>query len=89
MCRRSRRGYRGSRWAHEAADVTSLDAGTPETYARIKGRAVFGRVVANVARYARANSGRTILKMIVSELLGRVDPVIVSEDAMNRSPWRC
>ncbi len=50
-----------------AGVMISLDAGTPETYARIKGRAVFDRVVANVARYARVNPGRTILKMIVSE----------------------
>ena len=56
-----------------AGVMISLDAGTPETYARTKGRAVFDRVVANVARYARVNPGRTILKMIVSEMnLGEV-----------------
>jgi molybdenum cofactor biosynthesis enzyme MoaA len=47
--------------------MISLDAGTPETYAKIKGRPVFQRVVANVVRYTQANAGRVILKMILSE----------------------
>lgn len=51
---------------NRAGVMVSLDAGTADTYARIKGRAAFDRVVANVARYARANPGRTLLKMILS-----------------------
>lgn len=50
-----------------AGVMISLDAGRPETYARIKGRPLFDRVVANTARYVQANPGRTILKMILSE----------------------
>jgi molybdenum cofactor biosynthesis enzyme MoaA len=50
-----------------AGVMISLDAGTRETYARIKGRPVFDRVVTNVGRYARVNPGRTILKMILFE----------------------
>jgi MoaA/NifB/PqqE/SkfB family radical SAM enzyme len=58
---------------NRAGVMVSLDAGTADTYARIKGRAVFDRVVANVARYARANPGRTLLKMILSsQNLGEV-----------------
>lgn len=50
-----------------AGVMISLDAGTAGTYRRIKGRDVFDRVVANAARYAAANPGRTLLKMILSE----------------------
>ena len=50
-----------------AGVMISLDAGTAGTYKRIKGRDVFDRVVANTARYAAANPGRTLLKMILSE----------------------
>ena len=49
-----------------AGVMVSLDCGTRETYARIKGRDAFNRVVANVARYARTNPRRTLLKMILS-----------------------
>jgi molybdenum cofactor biosynthesis enzyme MoaA len=52
---------------NSAGVMISLDAGTRETYVRIKGRPVFDRVVTNVGRYARVNPGRTILKMILFE----------------------
>jgi molybdenum cofactor biosynthesis enzyme MoaA len=52
---------------NRAGVMVSLDAGTAETYANIKGRPAFDRVVANVARYASKNPGRTILKMILFE----------------------
>jgi organic radical activating enzyme len=54
--------------------VTSVDAGTPETYHRIKylsdhpvlldGRTAFDQVWANIATYAKANSDSVIVKYI-------------------------
>lgn len=49
-----------------AGVMVSLDSGTRETYKRIKGRDAFDRVLSNVGRCARANPGRTLLKMILS-----------------------
>lgn len=50
-----------------AGVMISLDAGTAETYSKIKGRSVFDRVVANIGRFAAVNPGRTMLKMIITE----------------------
>lgn len=50
-----------------AGIMVSLDAGTADTYRAIKGRALFDRVVVNVAQYAAVNPGRVILKMILSD----------------------
>ncbi len=41
----------------------SIDAGTPETYARVKGKDAFDRVVSNLVEYSR--SGKIQLKYIV------------------------
>jgi poly(ribitol-phosphate) beta-N-acetylglucosaminyltransferase len=44
----------------------SLDSGTEETYARVKGREKFRRVVENLHRYAEANAKNISLKYIVA-----------------------
>ena len=58
----------------------SLDSGTDETYARVKGQNGFRRVVENLRRYAEANAGNITLKYIVAhgtdeprDLLGFLD----------------
>lgn len=51
---------------NRAGVMVSLDSGTRETYRRIKGRDAFDRVLSNVGRYALANPGRIMLKMILS-----------------------
>lgn len=43
---------------------TSIDAGTPETFARIKGRDLFWKVVENAWRYANINPDQVLLKYI-------------------------
>ncbi|MBI5571858.1 MAG: radical SAM protein [Desulfomonile tiedjei] len=51
----------------------SVDAGTRETYRRIKGKDAFDRVWLNIARYVRAGGGRVLPKMILlKENLGEV-----------------
>ena len=52
--------------ANQAGIMISLDAGTRRSYAMIKGKDHYGRVVANIATYAAANPYRTIMKMIIS-----------------------
>lgn len=44
---------------------TSIDAGTPETYQRIKGVNGFDRVRQNIKKYARASIGVVVLKYIL------------------------
>ena len=51
----------------------SVDAGTPETYAQVKGRDAFEVVFKNLARYARA--GDVQAKYIVMELNNRPEEV--------------
>ncbi len=55
--------------------VCSVDAGTAETYKRIKGRDFFARVMGNLAAYAKADADRVEAKYIMMEANCRRDEI--------------
>ncbi|MDI6774079.1 MAG: glycosyltransferase [Verrucomicrobiota bacterium] len=56
--------------------VTSLDAGTEDTYARVHGRRRLTDCLANLERYAAANAGQVTIKYVFIEANSSLDEVM-------------
>ncbi len=67
-----------------ASIVVSLDAGTPETYKKIKGHDFFDRVVRNITEYAKTD-GEVIAKMIIMPENSAENEVISFVEVMGQS----